>query len=91
MPKSPVTKIFPFLKQTTNVIPFLELLIVNEILKKGKAKLGMYYLSQVAFQGQQKFTSAWNGVRYNKLLIATGMMSLSNFFLKIFNTYLLDS
>ena len=48
----------------------------------GRGQLGMYFLSQLAFKGLQKFTLAWNGVRYYKLSIATGMIRLSNFFYK---------
>ena len=59
--------------------------------KKGRVQLGMHFLSQLAFKGLHKFALASNGVRYNKLSIATGMMSLSNFFLKkkkISSTYI---
>ena len=82
--------IFSFLKQAVSLIYFLGLLIVIESFlwswKKG------YFTTGHRFKGYRNLPLPWDGVRYNKLSIATGMMSTSNsFFKKVFNKSLFDS
>ena len=83
--------------QAVSVILFFKsadsnLVIIME-LKRKKSTVEHVLLEPVSVSGPTRSTLAWNGVRYNKLLIVTGIMSPSNFFLakKIFNVCLFDS
>ena len=68
------------------------LVIIME-LKRKKSTVEHVLLEPVSVSRPTRSTLAWNGVRYNKLSIATGIMSPSNFFLakRIFNVCLFDS
>ena len=61
-----VYEIFPFLKRTKHVVHYLDLLIEHYrgTEKKGRVQLGMYFLSQLAFQGVRKFTFS---LRWSKI------------------------
>ena len=82
-------EIFPLLKQAGIVIHFLSLLILIELLlwnrKERWSTIEHVLLEPIRVsdsQGFSRFQATWDGVRHNKLLIATGMMSMSNFFFK---------
>ena len=77
-------KIFPFLKQTGIVIHFLNLKIVTELLLRNKKEKGWRlgktgnwaytFWASYGFSGYTTLSLVYDGVRYNKLPIATAML-----------------
>ena len=90
-----VYEIFQFLKQAVSATWYADsnLVIIMELKRKIEYCWAFTFWTSHGFKGYRNLPFAWDGVKYNKLSIATGMTSTSTFFFKkkIFNMNLFDS
>ena len=89
-------EVFPFLKQVVRVIQLLLCyywVIFVELKRKVEYSLAYTFWVSLCFKGYRSLPWTWDGVKYYKLSIATGVTSNSIFqlFEKIFNMCLFDS